>query len=177
MHIILCGYKACGKSTLAQAYSQQYSCAYIDTDDLLLAEFGQSKPNVETISELFHRLGESRFRSCEAQTLAKLNPVLPSIIATGGGAINNPDNVAHLKSLGQIIYLAADKKTLCERIMAAATLPSFIDPENSEQSLSQYLTSRDQLYQAIADHIIYTKHQNIAQLCATIHQLRISHGQ
>lgn len=156
--LILFGYKTCGKSTLGKVYAQTFQRDFIDTDTLMIERFKQPSEGL-TISQLYQRLGESKFRLLEANLIQTLKPVEPTIIATGGGAVMSRKTVAYLKSLGPLIYLKVAKEILFERLFALSPLPSFIDKNNIMVSLNHYLTSRDQLYESIADYNIACTNQ------------------
>ena len=83
MNMILCGYKASGKTTLARAYSHLYQCAYIDTDDLIV-DFFESISEVRTsIQDIYSMLGEQLFRIMEYEVLQTIEKVDDAIIALG----------------------------------------------------------------------------------------------
>ena len=47
MNIILCGYKACGKTTIGNAFAKQYDYHFIDTDDLILSKENFYNPPID----------------------------------------------------------------------------------------------------------------------------------
>jgi shikimate kinase len=180
MNIILCGYKSCGKSTIAKAYSQSFSCRYIDTDSLMIEIFQSNHGQQCTIAEIYNALGALKFRQLEADVIKNMNQTSNAIIATGGGAVLEKNNVKHLKSLdkiGKIIYLQVNYNTLYERLLAADNIPSFINKNNQEKDLKNYLISRDDVYKNISDYMINITHQTIEEIISIIHQYRGHHGQ
>ena len=83
MNMILCGYKACGKSTIAKAYSKLFSAEYIDTDDLIIKQFQSQYGKLCRIGEIYTALGELPFRQFEARIIQHMPKPHNAIIATG----------------------------------------------------------------------------------------------
>ncbi|MCH9689996.1 MAG: shikimate kinase [Gammaproteobacteria bacterium] len=180
MTITLCGYKSSGKSTVAAAYSRLFSYDLIDTDDLITQDYFAHHGQQQTISQIYNRLGAVAFRALEVKLIQRIQPTTKTIIATGGGAVLEKNTVAHLKSLGKIIYLQVEYNTLYERLLAADTLPRFINQDNKTSDLKHYLRSRDTIYSNISDIIIDTSNRTIEDIASSIHQLynnRHSHGE
>ena len=59
--------------------------------------------------------GEPSFRRREADMIRELTAQTGIVLATGGGAILNPDNRAFLKKRGTVIYLRASVDSILER--------------------------------------------------------------
>ncbi len=79
--IIITGFMATGKTTVAQALARRLGCAMVDLDYII------TEREKRTISELFTQEGEARFREAEAKALrAALETGTPRVIALGGGA-------------------------------------------------------------------------------------------
>lgn len=162
--IILIGFKASGKTTLAKAYAEQFNKTYADTDELLLKKHGG-----KTITELYQRLGEDAFRKAESKILDEISEC--DILATGGGIIQSENNIEQLKKLGKLIYLKTDKATLYRRMMQQDPLPGFIDAHNAESSFETYYNHRAARYQRYADRNIDTEGTSVVELCALIAEL------
>ena len=173
MYMILCGHKACGKTTLAKAYSQTYSCDFIDTDDLIIGAFQCSIGGKAKVGDIYQALGEQSFRSLESKIIQTLRPLKASVIATGGGALLDPNNVTYLKSLGPIIYLKLNHAILANRWAKLSSFPAFMHPNDN---LMQHFKNRDALYQSVADDTIHISHQPMHVLLTQLHQHRSAHG-
>ena len=177
MNVILCGYKSCGKSTIAKAYAQSFSCEFMDTDSLIIATFQSSRGKQCAISEIHREMGELAFRQLEMDVIKNIGEINNAIIATGGGAVAEPSNVEHLKSLGKIIYLKVEHHKLYERLSTADTLPSFIRKNKEEVDLKKYVLSRDDLYNRVSDYILDISDKKIEEIMSIIHQYRCHHGE
>ena len=83
------------------------------------------------------------------------------------------DNVKHLKSFGTMLYLALDYDTHRARLLQLDNPPRFID--------KNYLLSRDEIYNHIADNTINITNQSVEEIILSIHQYQhqceVPHGQ
>jgi shikimate kinase len=74
-----------GKSTLGRELAERIDLPFVDVDDLVAADYGT------TVSELFAREGEDRFRESEEEWgVAMLDSPRRSVVSLGGGAIESP---------------------------------------------------------------------------------------
>ena len=73
------------------------------------------------------------------------------VIATGGGAVLDPDNVAVFKRLGKIIYLKVEKEVIKQRLLKKP--PAFLDQLDLEGSFEKMYAERMPLYEQIADEV------------------------
>lgn len=115
--MILFGFKGVGKTTLGKLLAQKLDLPFFDTDALLL------KKESGTISDVYRRLGEKHFRLLEKEIILHL-PKTRCIIAVGGGAILDPDNVKQLYMHGPLIYLSAPFSLIKKRLTES---PAFTD--------------------------------------------------
>lgn len=85
--IVVTGFMAAGKTTVARALAARLGCASADTDELITAREGRS------IRAIIDEDGEARFRQIETSTLrAVLDDNAARIIALGGGAWTLAEN-------------------------------------------------------------------------------------
>lgn len=97
-NIVLIGMPGSGKSTIGKALAEALGKAFIDTDDMIVSEYG-------VISDIFAEKGEAYFRDLETEQVkiaAKMNGM---VIATGGGAVLRKENVDSLKQNGVVFFL------------------------------------------------------------------------
>ncbi len=140
-NIILCGFKSSGKSTLARQIAEKTGLHYIDTDHLIGSDYPYLQDN------------PAIFREQEKKVIAALEEFQNCVIATGGGAILDPANVAVLKKLGKIFYLKVEKEELKRRLLKDP-LPAFLDQESPEASFEKMYQEREPLYLSIADVVL-----------------------
>ena len=100
----------CGKSSVAMALGAKMGRTVLDTDQLIVAKAGRAIP------EIFTTEGEVFFRRLETEILTDLQSVDASIIATGGGIVQNQKNWPLLRQLGRLYFLDAPWSELKKQI-------------------------------------------------------------
>jgi len=120
--LILTGFMATGKSTVARHLARRLGWRLLDCDAEISARAG--KP----IHQIFRDSGEAHFRAMERSVIAEMSSggrrcarcghPRPAVIATGGGAIVDPKNYAALRDSGVIICLSARPDVIARRISA-----------------------------------------------------------
>ena len=105
-NISLVGMPCSGKTTVGKALAEKTGKLFVDTDNEIVNKIGMSIP------EYFEKYGESEFRRVECEVIAEVSAKNNQIIATGGGAILNPDNIRRLKQNGQVYFLDRDLELL-----------------------------------------------------------------
>ena len=98
-NIVLVGMPGCGKSTVGKQLAQLLGREFFDTDTLIEEKKGCS------IAALFQRVGEQGFRDVETEVIRTISAMQGKVIATGGGAVLRPVNVALLKENGRVYFL------------------------------------------------------------------------
>lgn len=153
-NFILCGFKGCGKTTLGKMLAKKLGYSFLDTDDLI---------SLNT-RDLYQQAGKKAFRLAEKKAIASLDLIQNTVVATGGGAILDKDNVAILKKIGKIIYLKERKDVLKARFFKKP-YPAFFQGKDVEQEFEAMYAERYALYESSADYIV----KNQEQLWAIIH--------
>ena len=115
--IVILGFMACGKTTVAKELARQLDCDYVDLDSFITERHRRSP------AEIIQQDGEEKFR--ELATLA-LRDVLQDkdarVIALGGGTWTIPANrtLAALHNC-ETVWLDVPFEVCWNRIVAAAT--------------------------------------------------------
>jgi shikimate kinase len=112
--IFLLGMMGAGKSSVGRALAIRRGREFIDLDVRIERMFGRS------IAALFEQ-GELVFRACERLALLSLlaEPGFGhtgAVVATGGGIVEDPRNLAAMKASGIVVYLNVGVATLVERL-------------------------------------------------------------
>jgi shikimate kinase len=115
--IALIGLMGVGKSTVGRRLAQRLGLPFADGDAAIEKAAGMS------VSEIFASLGEAEFRAGEARVMRRLLEGPPVVLATGGGAVLNPDTRALLKAHAITVWMRADLKTVAERVGRRDTRP------------------------------------------------------
>ncbi len=110
MNIVLIGYRGSGKSTVGSKLAARLKRKFVDTDDLI--EERQRIP----ITDIVKSRGWDYFRKLEKSVIKEISKADHMIIAPGGGAVVDPDNVKALRRNGFIIWLKANSQTLFKRM-------------------------------------------------------------
>jgi shikimate kinase len=149
-NIIVIGLMGCGKSTVGRIVGNKLGFQFSDTDHIVCAE------SLSTIPKIFEREGEAGFRLRESTALRRLLGSRGHIIATGGGIVTQPHNLALLRHLGFIVWLDAAPKTLAQRTANSNDRP-LLQEEDPEAKLTRLLEARSPLYEGLADLRIKTE--------------------
>ena len=111
-NIVLVGARGCGKTTVGHALAAQLGRTFVDLD----AEIQQCEGR--SIAQMVEQGGWEAFRAAEARECARYSKAAGLVVATGGGAVMNADNVRALKAGGVLVLLDASPE-LCEQRIAA----------------------------------------------------------
>lgn len=122
--IVLIGMPSSGKTTVGRILSEKCGKQLADTDEYIVRKIGIP------ISDFFAKHGEAEFRKIEKETVAELSATGGRIIATGGGAVLDAENVRALKQNGVLVFLdrrpenliATDDRPLASRRSALEKL-------------------------------------------------------
>ena len=118
MRIFLSGPMGSGKSDVAPRVARRLGVAALDLDCVIAEETGAS------VSELFRREGEPRFREREADVLRRLlASAKDCVIALGGGTVTNASLRHALLQAGTLVTLEAPIATLAARVGRAESRP------------------------------------------------------
>src|SRR3989344_3281837 len=109
-NIILIGMRGGGKTTVGRLLAQKLNKKLIDIDELLEEREGMK------IAETVEKRGWEYFRDRESEIVAEVGKRKDTIISTGGGVIERPENVAALKDNGVLVLLNAPADILAERL-------------------------------------------------------------
>jgi shikimate kinase len=99
--LFLTGPMGAGKSTIGRQLSKRLNKEFHDSDHEIEARTGVDIPLI------FELEGEAGFRKREQAIIEELTRIPDIILATGGGAILDPENRRHLSARGRVIYLHA----------------------------------------------------------------------
>jgi shikimate kinase len=159
-----------GKSSIATALSAQIGLPLYDMDQLVLANSGCS-----SISEIFEKHGEDRFRDLETAVASDLQQVQSGVISTGGGVVKRSENRALLCLPNTaVVFLRTSFESINRRIAQLQDRPLFRDRVQAEDLLRH----RTPAYEAWATITVDTDDRTPAQICDAIIDLMASpaHG-
>ncbi len=157
-NMILIGMPGSGKSTVGVILAKLISFDFIDTD--ILIQKSKGRP----LQKIVDREGPMVLRQIEAGVLLDLK-CTRSVISTGGSAVYSEAAMAHLKTLGTIVYLKVDLDVLASRIHDFFTRGLARRPG---QSLSDLFAERAPLYAKHADMTIDCTNLTQEAVCRSI---------
>ena len=140
-NIILTGFMGTGKSTLGRLLAKQIGYEFIDTDAQIEAQIGQ------TITGFFQTQGEAAFRRLESELVEELAQKEGLVIATGGGLVLDPKNVARLSKSGQIICLTASPEEILARVEKSPNSRPLLQEIDPLAKIIELLQQRATVYQ------------------------------
>lgn len=141
--IALVGLMGVGKSTVGRRLARRLHLPFADGDIEIEAAAGM------TVSEIFAQLGEPEFRAGEARVMRRLLEGGRCVLATGGGAILDPETRALMKRRATTVWMRADLEVVAQRVQRRDTRP-LLRGRNALQALQDLAESRYPIY-ATAD--------------------------
>lgn len=149
MNVVLVGFMGCGKTAVGRRVARRLGYRLLDTDHFIESELGIP------ISEVFARHGEPYFRRLETVLLQRLVGLNHLVVATGGGIVTTPGNMALLKQVGPVIFLDADPEDIIERLQRDTRRP-LVQGGDLRDKVARLLGERRPLYEQ-ADIVIPTR--------------------
>ena len=140
-NIILIGPPGCGKSTCGVLAAKIACMHFVDTDLVI------QQNEVKILQQIIDENGNDYFEKCEEKWVCSVNEQ-NCIIATGGSVVYSEKSMAHLKSIGKIVYLKISYDDMKKRITNLDTRGVLM--KNGDTLLDMY-NERVELYEKYAD--------------------------
>jgi shikimate kinase len=161
--LFLTGPMGAGKSTIGRQLSKRLNKEFHDSDHEIEARTGVDIPLI------FELEGEAGFRKREQAIIEELTRIPDIILATGGGAIMDPENRRHLSARGRVIYLHATVNQQLKRTRRDRNRP-LLQTADPRAKLEELMAIREPLYREIADVIIETDGKRVRDVVRQIIQ-------
>ncbi|HHZ20887.1 MAG TPA: 3-dehydroquinate synthase [Firmicutes bacterium] len=141
-NIVLIGFMGSGKTVVGRILAKRLGRVFVDSDEILEAEEGRE------IARIFAESGEAYFRRREKEVLARVARGTDQVIATGGGAVLDPENLQALRRNGIIVSLGAAAETIRRRLANVRNRPLLTgdDPAEQAEQIRRLLAEREPLY-------------------------------
>lgn len=153
-NLILVGPMGAGKSTVGRRLAQALDLPFCDSDREIEQRTGANIPLI------FELEGEAGFRARERNMIEELTNQEHFVLATGGGAILDPDNRRRMTARGQVIYLHATVDQQLARTARDHNRP-LLQTDDPRARLEALIAVRDPLYREIAALVIETDKRSV----------------
>ncbi len=161
-NLFLIGPMGSGKSAVGRALARLLKLRFIDSDTDIEARTGVDIPFI------FEKEGEAGFRAREREAIERLTRLDGIVLATGGGAVIDPDNRRALAERGTVVYLATSVREQLARTRHTQHRPLLRDADPGRK-LQELMAARAAWYAEIADLTVTTDGRKVASVAAEIH--------
>ncbi|MBX6420311.1 MAG: shikimate kinase AroK [Nevskia sp.] len=162
-NVFLVGPMGAGKTTIGRRLAELRGLPFVDSDHEIEARTGAD------IALIFDKEGEAGFRRRERQVIEELTRRHGLVLATGGGAVLDPDNRRALAARGYVVYLYASVEQQLARTERSDNRPLLQNGDRRE-TLEKLFRIRDPLYREIADLVLPTDGRNARALAREIEE-------
>jgi len=167
MNIYLVGFMGTGKTVVGRCLAEKLKLQFIDLDGIIEAK------EKREIKEIFASDGEAYFRLKEKEAVEEVSRKKNIVLAAGGGAIVDPENLKKLKESGAIICLSCSPEVIFKRVSSKGKRP-LLNVSDPEKEIKELLKKRAGFY-AQADFNIDTSSKSIEEVALEIiHVLKLS---
>lgn len=160
-NIFLVGPMGAGKTTVGRRLAEARGMDFVDSDHEVEARTGVN------IAFIFEKEGEAGFRKREHAAIADLSLRSNIVLATGGGAVMDPDSRRLLAARGFVVYLHASVDHQLARTERTDNRP-LLQTGDRRDTLQRLFQLRDPLYREIADLVVHTDGRNARTLAREI---------
>lgn len=153
----LVGPMGAGKSTIGRRLAEILGLRFVDCDTEIERRTGA------TIPLIFELEGEAGFRAREKALIEELTGECGIVLATGGGAVLDPDSRRVLHARGHVIYLETSVDEQLRRTRGDRNRP-LLQTADPRARLEALLAIRHPLYREIAHTVCCTDGRSSRQL-------------
>jgi shikimate kinase len=157
-----------GKTTIGKQLAKALGLKFYDCDHELQRVTGAS------VNLIFDVEGEAGFRLREKRMLEELCARKGVLIATGGGAVCDPDNRKLLKSSGLVVYLRTSVRQQAKRLSYDKSRP-LLQTEDWKQKLHELARERNPLYADAADLVFSTRASSVKETLQALSSAILNH--
>jgi shikimate kinase len=167
MNIILIGYRCSGKTSVGKRLARELKWGFVDTDDWLMDKAGRSVRNIVEDD------GWEGFRRMEKDAIQEVCSRDKTVIATGGGAVLDPANVAAMQKSGHTVWLKVSPQIISRRMTRDENtddLRPSLTSKGLYDEIVDVLKKRAPLYEQAMDMSIDTDDKGIEEIVDLIIQ-------
>jgi len=160
--IVLIGYRATGKTTLAQKLAEVTRLPLFSTDAMI------EKSNGETIEQIVRVHGWNAFRFLESQVIANLPISEACIIDCGGGVVENNRNMEYLSDNAIVVWVDAELKDILHRMQNSDDSRPLLSEKDFEKDVLENYARRKPLYEKFSHIYVNTSRETEEQIIEKI---------
>lgn len=153
---------AAGKTVVGRKLARELDWSFVDLDAVI--EEREGLP----VREIFAQRGEGGFREREKAALGQVLDRAGQVIALGGGAVVDPDNLGLLKERSLLIWLKVSPRTVLFRAGSGDDRP-LLRGEDRLGRIEELSAQRERIY-AEAHLAVDTDHLTVEQVVRRIRQ-------
>ena len=150
-----------GKSAVGRQLARTLHLSFMDSDDEIESRTGVDIPFI------FEKEGEPGFRKREVAAIDDLTKIDGVVLATGGGAIVDPESRSRLGGRGFVVYLYTSVDQQVARTSKGRERP-MLENGDRRKILEGLLAERDPLYREIADLVVDTDGRKVHSVASEI---------
>ena len=169
-NLFLIGPMGAGKSSIGRRLAEHFDMPCIDLDAAVEERTGA------TVATIFEIEGEAGFRRRESELLAELAARNGIVLATGGGAVLEPQNRARLRERGFVVWLQTSIEQQLARLVRDRQRP-LLDAPDRRARLEQLARARDPVYRELADLVVAGTGESCQHAAARVAALLEQHWQ
>lgn len=144
MNIVLIGYRGAGKTVVGRQLASHLGMKFVDVDCLIEERYQKR------IIDIVESKGWDHFRNIEKRLIQEIASQDHLVIASGGGAVLDVNNVIALRKKGFVIWLKAEPEILYKRLeedqRSVVQRPPLTD-KGSLEEIKTVLAERNPLYE------------------------------
>jgi shikimate kinase len=160
-NIFLIGPMGSGKSAVGRQLARALDLSFHDSDEEIELRTGVDIPFI------FEKEGEAGFRRRETSVIAELTELQGIVLATGGGAAQDPVSRQLLAEHGTVVYLYTSVPEQIRRTRKSRDRPLLNNGEPGVV-LEQLMILRDPQYREIADLVVETDGRQVTAVTREI---------
>ncbi len=160
-NIVIIGFMATGKTSVARYLANELGKKYISTDEMIIKKVNKA------INLIFEEEGETRFRELEIEVIKAISKMDNLVVDCGGGIVLNWINVARLQEKGIIILLTASVEQILERSASSPERP-LLNVQDAKEKTTELLRFRKPFYERAADVSIDTTNLKVNDIVSRI---------
>jgi shikimate kinase len=167
-HVVLVGLSGAGKTTVGRLVAARLGAPFVDLDKAVEERVGRS------IRRIFAEDGEPAFRAVEAACAREVLSGPPTILAAGGGYLENEESRAVARVAGLVIYLMVGVDSAVARLAGLEDRP-LLEGADRAARLGELFERRKRGYLE-AEHTVATDERTPEAVADEVASLARRHG-